>query len=76
MASRLTQQVGGCLIASVGACGSAYAWCTMLYEGYFYGQASMLFPASSVLGVALVLFPGYREKRLARGEEISGLQGW
>ena len=36
----------------------------------------MLFPAVFVLGVALILFPGYKEERIARGEDISGLQGW
>jgi hypothetical protein len=28
-----------------------------------------------VAGLALVLFPGYKEERLARGEDISALSG-
>lgn len=68
--------IGGGLIAAIGACGNVYSWYTMLDEGHFYGQASMLVPAFFVLGVALILFPGYREERLARGEDISGLKEW
>ncbi|MBZ5565049.1 MAG: hypothetical protein LAP13_21840 [Acidobacteriia bacterium] len=36
----------------------------------------MLFPAVFILGLGLIIFPGYREERLARGEDISRLQGW
>jgi hypothetical protein len=38
-------------------------------------KASMLMPAFTVLGLGLVIFPGYKEERIARGEDISGLSG-
>ena len=76
MASRLTQQIGGALIAAIGACGTFYCWSVALDRGLLYQKASMIFPAFAVLGVALILFPGYKEERLQRGEDISGLTGW
>ncbi|MBO0860792.1 MAG: hypothetical protein J2P21_20365 [Chloracidobacterium sp.] len=35
----------------------------------------MAFPAFCVVGLGLILFPGYREERVARGEDISKLDG-
>ena len=32
-------------------------------------------PAGIVLGLAMLVMPGYREERIARGEDISGLTG-
>jgi hypothetical protein len=36
----------------------------------------MLFPVFFVPGLAWVLFPGYKEERIPRGEDLSGMQGW
>jgi hypothetical protein len=74
--TRRTQQLGGFVIALLGAALTCWIWYTALNEGYFYRKASMLFPAFFVLGMALVVFPGYKEERIARGEDISGLQAW
>jgi hypothetical protein len=76
MVSRRRQQLGGVLFAVLGAGFTAWSWCTATRKGYFYGKASMLFPAFFVLGLALVLFPGYKEERISRGEDLSGMQGW
>jgi hypothetical protein len=76
MMPRRTQQLGGLLIALLGAGFTAWSWYTALTRGYFYRHASLLFPAFFVLGVGLLIFPGHREERIARGEDISGLQGW
>ena len=73
MIRRRRQQLGGLLIALLGAGLTTWTWCTPPNEGYFYRKASMLFPAFFVLGLALVLFPGYKEERLSRGEDLSGL---
>ena len=35
----------------------------------------MLFPAFLVLGLAMIAIPGYKEERIARGEDISQLSG-
>jgi ABC-type Fe3+-siderophore transport system permease subunit len=76
MVSRRRQQLGGFAIALVGACFTGWNWYTALTRGYYYRKAGMLFPAFFIFGVALILFPGYREQRIARGENISGVQGW
>ena len=75
MAPRRRQQLGGLLIALLGAVLTAWTWYTGPDEGYFYRKASMLFPAFFVLGVALVLLPGYKKERITRGEDISGMRG-
>jgi hypothetical protein len=64
------------LIAVTGAVGTWWVWYTALSEGTLYDKASMVFPAFGVVGLGLTLFSGYREERLARGEDISRMQGW
>ena len=44
-------------------------------SGEVYLKASVLLPAFLVLGLVLVAVPGYKEERLARGEDLSGLSG-
>jgi hypothetical protein len=75
MLPRWKQQLGGLLGALLGAGGTGWGWYTAVYGGYFYRKTSMLFPAFLVLGLALMIFPGYREERIARGEDISQLHG-
>ncbi len=72
---RWRQQLGGLVAALVGGALSVWTWYTAVYEGYYYDKASVIFPAFCILGLALVAFPGYREERLARGEDISALSG-
>jgi hypothetical protein len=36
----------------------------------------MIMAAFFIIGTSLTIFPGYREERIARGEDISKLQGW
>jgi hypothetical protein len=76
MMLRRKQQLGGLVIALIGAGFTGWSWYTALHEGYFYRKASMMFPAFFFLGMGLLLFPGYREERVARGEDISRMQGW
>jgi len=76
MVSRWKQQLGGLLIALLGAGFTGWSWYTAVYKGYFYRKASMLFPAIMVLGLGIIIFPGYKEERTARGEDISRIQGW
>jgi hypothetical protein len=51
-------------------------WHEALHESLFFEEASGIFPAFFVMGLALILFPGYKEERTARGQDISGMQGW
>ena len=53
----------------------AWSWFTAVNLGFFYLRAILIFPAFAVVGIALILFPGYKEERLARGEDISRLKG-
>jgi hypothetical protein len=76
MDPRLKQQLGGCLISLLGAAGTIYAWYVALHERLLFEKATATFPAFFVAGVAVILFPGYKEERMARGEDISGLHGW
>ncbi len=72
---RWKQKLGGFLLMLLGGGFWAWGWYTAISRGYFYVKASMLFPAAFFLGLGLVLFPGYKEERIARGEDISGLSG-
>ncbi len=75
MTSRAKQRFGGILIALLGGGGTFWTWQTALSEGHFSLKASLIFPAFLVLGLGLTLFPGYREERLARGEDLTGMEG-
>jgi hypothetical protein len=72
---RRTQRLGGAFMALLGAAFTAWTWYTAVAKGYFYLKAAAIFPAFLVIGAALIAFPGYREERLARGEDISRLEG-
>jgi hypothetical protein len=76
MMPRWKQQFGGLLIALLGAGFTGWSWYTAFYEGYFYRKASMIFPAFFVLGLGIILFPGYKEERITQGEDISQIRGW
>jgi hypothetical protein len=67
--------LGGALIALLSAAFVAWTWHTALTRGYYYPKAAMIFPAFLVIGLALLAIPGYREERIARGEDVSRLQG-
>lgn len=73
---RWKQQLGGILIAAIGGVGTVWTWRQALSEGYFYLKASTLLPAFLVLGLALIAIPGYKEERIERGEDMSGLSGF
>lgn len=44
-------------------------WGQAARDGQFSGGGAMIGPATVVLGLGLLAFPGYRSERLARGEE-------
>lgn len=75
MYSRKQQQLGGVFIFLIGAGFSLWNWHNLLVQGYYYPKAALLFPMFVIIGLALAVFPGYREERLAKGEDISKLQG-
>jgi hypothetical protein len=73
---RTKQKLGGVVMVLIGGGFTAWTWRTALVEGCFSAKGSLLGPALLVLGLGMTLFPGYREERMARGEDISGLSGW
>jgi ABC-type Fe3+-siderophore transport system permease subunit len=75
MMNRRKQQLGGIFMAIAGAGFTIWLWYTALYYKYFYVKLSLLAPAFFIVGLGLILFPGYKEERTARGEDISRLQG-
>jgi hypothetical protein len=75
MVSRQMERFGGLFIATIGAILTLWNWQIAIYEGHFYMNAAFLGPAFTVMGLGLVIFPGYRTERIARGEDISQLTG-
>jgi len=76
MRPRWQQQAGGAFIALVGAGGTSLIWHTAQTTGDFDTEGSVLMPAFCVLGLGMIFLRGYKEERLARGEDISRLKGW
>jgi len=72
---RRRQRLGGAFIALLSGALLAWSWYTALHRGYFYRNAAMLAPAFLVIGIALIAIPGYREERIARGQDISRITG-
>jgi hypothetical protein len=72
---RRKQRLGGAFIALLSLGFVVWTWHTALHEGYYYRKAALIFPAFLMIGLALICFPGYKEERVARGEDISQLEG-
>lgn len=75
MISRQKERFGGAFIATIGAVLTFVSWHSAIYEGSFSIKAGFGGPAFAILGIALLLFPGYQSERIARGEDISQLSG-
>lgn len=75
MATRSIQQFGGAVIALISAWLSIWISHQPLTENPHILKGAVLFPAFTVIGIGLIFCPGYREERLARGEDISGIHG-
>jgi hypothetical protein len=75
MISRRRERFGGLSIATLGASLTLWNWHLALSDGRFYVKAALLGPAFTIIGLGLVLFPGYRTERIERGEDIARLTG-
>jgi hypothetical protein len=73
--SRSIQRLGGIFIFAVAMGMAAIAWRQAHAEPRFSLAGAFLGPAFAVMGIGLVLWPGYREERIARGEDVSMLEG-
>ncbi len=74
MPTRNQERLGGALIAAGGVVTSALVWRTVT-AGQPVVKLGFAAPGFAVIGLALLLIPGYRTERLARGEDIGELQG-
>jgi hypothetical protein len=75
MVSRQMERFGGLFIGTIGTLLTVWTWHSAIYAGVFYLKLAMLGPAFTVMGLGLILFPGYRTERIQRGEEIGQLSG-
>jgi hypothetical protein len=69
------QRLGGIFILAVAVVMAAIAWRQAHAEPEFSLAGAFLGPAFAVMGIGLLLWPGYREERIARGEDVSRLEG-
>ncbi len=75
MVSRRMERVGGLFITTLSAILTSWNWHTAIFEGYFSLKAALIGPAFTIIGLGLILFPGYRTERIERGEDITQLSG-
>ena len=73
--SPLVRRAVGLCMAAVSAWMTNLSWVQARRDGQFSMAAALMGPAFCVIGLGLVLFKGYRQERLERGEDISQLQG-
>ena len=71
----LLRRLAGLGIALGGAFIAYLVWRQAATGGQFSLYGALAGPAFGILGLGLILFPGYREERLSRGEDISQLEG-
>ena len=71
----LLRRLAGLGIALGGGCITWLVWRQATHDAQFSLYGAMAGPAFAMLGLGLILFPGYREERLRRGEEIGQLEG-
>lgn len=71
----LVRRAVGLGIMAASAWMTSLAWTQARREGQFSLAGALLGPAFAMIGLGLVLFKGYRQERLERGEDISQLQG-
>lgn len=72
---RWQQRLGGFLVFLACSGFIAWGWHTAIHEGYYYPRAALMFPMLATVGAGALLFPGYKQERIDRGEDISQLSG-
>ncbi|OGE40058.1 hypothetical protein A3D25_04620 [Candidatus Daviesbacteria bacterium RIFCSPHIGHO2_02_FULL_43_12] len=76
MSTKIKHQLVGLLIMIGGIFITRMIWSSAQDTGRYLVQAAGVGPAAVVLGIAMILFPTYREERLAKGEDLSNLKGF
>ena len=75
MVLRQKERFGGVFIGTIGTILTFFSWHSAINDGSFSIKAGFCGPAFAMIGMALILFPGYQSERIARGEDISQLSG-
>jgi hypothetical protein len=75
MTTRRMERLGGIVIAVMGMLLTVWNWHLALSEGRFYEHAAIFGPVLTIMGLGLVIFPGYRTKRQACSENLDRLSG-
>jgi hypothetical protein len=71
---RRRERIGGVIIGGLGLFLAGLAW-HQTPTGEFSVKASFLGPAFAVIGGGLILWPGYRTERRARGDDLEHFTG-
>jgi hypothetical protein len=75
MTMRRQERLNGVVIAVMGTLLTVGHWHSVLSKGRFSQKLAILGPVLAIIGLALIIFPGYRSERLARGEDLEQLSG-
>jgi hypothetical protein len=76
MVSRRNERLGGLFMAAIGVLLTIWTWRSAIDRGHYYLLTAIGAPAFTIIGIALILVPGYRTERLGRGEDLDLLSGW
>jgi hypothetical protein len=69
-ANRMRERIGGILIATLCLGFTIASW-----TDHLPARAGFEFPSIAVIGIAMILIPGYRTERRMRGEDVEALSG-
>lgn len=75
MTLRNRSRLGGFLIFLIAVGLTAIPWYEVFHYRYYHRYSAISGPAFIIIGLAMIILPTYREERIARGEDISKLQG-
>lgn len=75
MNHRLKDVIGGFIILVISAALYFGNWYLIINDGRYYPKAMFIGAMTMFVGLGLIIFGGYRTERIARGEDISQLNG-
>ena len=73
---RTRERIGGAFLLAIGLWLILYGWHVAAMRVWFNVVGAMMGPGAAVVGLALLLVPGYRIERAARGKNLDALEGW
>lgn len=73
MNSNTQQRIIGAVLLLLSAAAMGWLWYQVVKQAQYYSTLAAVVPIFLVIGLGLLIFGGYREERLGRGENISKL---